>query len=115
MAAPYQGPYQIHPLELPANQNAAALYTVAGSGTPNSPGNPFLISLVDPAKTTWSSSPLVGNTNGAGGQSSFTDVPPTGAVSRTSTANASLAVEQARLQGRADNLNRDITVVGTTP
>jgi len=112
MAAPYQGPYQINPLELPSNQAAAAFYTVAGSGTPNSPGNPFLVSTVDPAGTTWCQSPMAPG----GVTPSFTDVVTTGpAPSRQACAQAALAVEQARLQGRADALNRDITVVTATP
>jgi hypothetical protein len=94
MAAAYTGPYQIHPLELPSNQNAAALINPA---------------IVDSAKATWSSSPLGG---GGAGQSSFGDQ---STATRTTTAQAALAVEQSRLQGRADTLNRDITVVGTTP
>jgi len=105
MPAAYTGPYTVNPLEMPANQNAAALYSK----------NPFLPSIVDTSGTTWSSSPLVPSANGAGGMTSFGDVPPTGAVSRTSCAQAALAAEQARLQGQSDRLNRDITVITATP
>jgi len=103
MAAPYTGPYQINPLELPANQNAAALYTA---------GNRFVLSIVDGAGTTWCQSPMA--TGGA--TPSFADAVTTGpAPSRQACATAALAVEQSRLQGRSDNLSRDITLITATP
>jgi hypothetical protein len=97
MPAAYTGPYQINPLELPSNQNAAALVNTE---------------IVDYSGASWASSPL---TAGGAGQSSFTDVPTTGTVSRTSTAQAALRVEQARLQNRNDILTRDISIIEATP
>jgi hypothetical protein len=95
--------YVINALELPANQTAAALFnqsvivSVAGDvGTPRE----------------WCRSPLGG---GGAGITSFGDIATTGAVSRTTTAQAALAVEQARIQARQDTVNRDISIITTTP
>jgi hypothetical protein len=98
MTAAYTGPYQINPKELPSNQNAAALVPAA---------------IVDSAGTTWASSPM--QSTGGAVSNSFADVPPTGTVSRTSCATASLAVEQSRLQGRNDVLSRNITLIQAVP
>jgi hypothetical protein len=98
--------YVINVLELPANQIAAALFNqsvivsaAADIGTPRE----------------WSHSPMAASANGAGGMSSFTDIATTGAGSRTTTAQAALAVEQARIQARQDAVNRDIAIITATP
>lgn len=110
--------YVINPLELPSNQTAAALFTSTSQG------------IVDNSKTLWCSSPFttpnwqnqVGTTPGTGGAQASTDK---GAVSvgwpdvtiadRTACAQVSLAVEQARLQTRTDNLTQDIASITAVP
>ena len=97
--------YIINPLELPSNQNAAALFANSGIVGTN---------------VQWSSSPfttpgwLSGTPNSAPSVGS-PDVPPTGAVSRTACAQAALAAEQARLQNLQDTHNRNIAIIGATP
>lgn len=82
--------YIINPLELPANQNAAAFFINAGIVGTN---------------LQWSQSPV----------QTWPDIPTTGAGSRTVCAQAALAAEQARLQARQDTLNRDVSIITTTP
>lgn len=107
---PNANPYIINPLELPSNQTAAAMVPAVNIGT----------------TAQWCSSPF--NTPNWGNQ-----LPPPGTVAtspvasasvaspdattadRTLCAQASLAVEQARLQGRQDVLNSNIALVQGTP
>ena len=106
---PLANPYVINPLELPSNQFAAAKVPAWNIGT----------------NVQWCSSPFA--TPNWGNQVP-TSTPATSPVctasvaapdvttaDRTACAQAALAVEQARLQGRQDILNSNIALVTGTP
>ena len=87
--------YIINPLELPSNQNAAALFANSGIVGTN---------------IQWASSPI--GSGVGGGTSSFGDQPT---ATRQTVAQAALAAEQARLQNLQDTHNRNIAIIGATP
>jgi hypothetical protein len=105
--------YIINPLELPSNQNAAALFT-------SSPIN--IVGTTAQWCSSPSRTPNWGNQLPAPGTPATSPVctasvtsPDATVADRTACAQASLAVEQQRLQGVQDNLNRDIAIIGATP
>jgi hypothetical protein len=83
---PNANPYIINPLELPANQTAAAMVPAVNKGT----------------NAQWASSPAW-------------TWPDVSTASRTTTAQVALTTEQARLQARQDRLNTDIARITAVP
>jgi hypothetical protein len=77
----------INPLELPSNPNAAALY----------PANTIV-----GTNAQWCASPM----------QTWPDIPT---ATRTTTAQAALATQQAALQARQDVLNNQIALITAVP
>jgi hypothetical protein len=90
--------YVVNALELPANQNAAALFLGPSGANPSGGG------IVDTTK--WASSPM--GTGVGGGTSSFGDVP---SATRDTVAKTALTTENTRLTNQATGITNAQTAI----